>query len=257
MLRLNMRCAGWFVVGLGTLMVGLLSAAAANAGTLNVDGSVFDTMFPGTALSTTDWTYSYAGGGGSIAVANNTLTLQGADGGHAFVDSRSFAIPDTTSYAAQVDFKATSVFATNAGGGHEWELLSLYAGANGSVGKAAIDLCLYGPANAEQTQYTLCWNRNEADVIAVLELGESYSVVASVSHGDVDIYVDGSLFAKKGVLDGTPVCIEMGDGYLAPSGAVQYTRVAVGAAVPEPSSVAMVVSSGLALLAYAWRKRKA
>jgi hypothetical protein len=258
MSRFNMRCAGWFVVGLGALMVGLLSTDSAKAD-LTVDGSIFNATFPGDAISATDWPTAFANGGAatSIAVADNTLSIQGAVDYVAFVDSKTFTIPDPTKYAVQVDFHASSVFATNNGGGHEWELFSGYAGAGGSAGKAGIDLCLYGPANLEQTQYNLCWNRDEANIIAVLQLGQSYSVVAARDGGDVNVYIDGTFTKRVTPLDGTPVCIEMGDGYQSVSGAVQYTRVAVGEAVPEPSCVALVATAGLALLAYAWRKRKA
>jgi hypothetical protein len=251
-----MRCAGLFVVGLGALMVCLLSPDFAKAD-FTVDGSIFNATFPGDTISATDWPTAYANGSGSVGVAGNALSIQGAVDYVAFVDSKTFAIPDPTKYAVQVDFNASSVFATNAGGGHEWELVSGYAGAGGSGGKAGIDLCLYGPANQEQTQYNLCWNRDESNVIATLQLGQSYSVVAARDGNNVDVYVDGNFFKRVTPLDGTPVCLEMGDGYQSVNGAVQYTHVAVGAAVPEPSCVVLLATAGLALVAYAWRKRKA
>jgi hypothetical protein len=249
MLRFNPWCVGLFVIALCTLTVSSVHADLA------VDGSIFNATFTGDAISATDWTAGQAWGSGSRTVADNKLTLQGATDGGAYVDSRALVIPDPTSYAVQVDFNATGVANDS---GHEWELFSLYAAAGGTGGKTAIDLCLFGPTSIPGV-YNLCWNKDAGNGIANLQEGQSYSVVASLSNGNVDIYVNGSLAATKPVIAGsTPVCIEIGDGYGAGTGTVQYTHVSMGTAVatPEPGTVTLLATGLFGLLAYAWRKRK-
>jgi len=75
--------------------------------------------------------------------------------------------------------------------------------------------------------------------------------------GNVDIYMDGSLVGTKALIGGAnPVGLTMGDWVNSYCWGIQKIDSVKIGVVPEPSTLALLATGLLGLLAYAWRKRK-
>lgn len=120
-------------------------------------------------------------------------------------------------------------------GGHFWN----FAGLNGTYGRSVWSVDVYASATGEADSYAKVGTITPGYTNEGKNVGDrDYGVDFALSASNVK-YVQLTNWSNEGLSD-----------------IVTFNEIRfVGAAVPEPSAIALIVSGAFGLLAYAWRKR--
>jgi hypothetical protein len=284
MLRFNVRNGVRFVVAVAALAVATFVPVLAQAAFITVGSEVFSDGFSGSSLGSA-WN-AWLKNGGTIGVDGaglltiNTATAEGAAELYNPNSTLNFsAMPND--WAAEVKFKMTGALSSNndnGGGNQKRQWVVLNGNANDEASALGFDL--RAMQNTDNT-FDLAWygwdNVDETRAAETLLTGLSkdqfYRVVAHrKTDGNVDIYlgvgdglgvgdVDCTLIATKAVIGASnPGILCAGDlSTVAIHGTEVIDSIKIGSCTiitPEPSSIVILSTSLLGLLAYAWRKRK-
>lgn len=278
MLRFDVRNGVRFVVVLAALAVGTFVPVLAQASVITVGTQVFSDDFTGSTLDTTKWA-QFTQGTGTVAmdgVSSVVLTSVGTSS-------------DRRSSSADIEAKSALNFSSSPNdwgveiklqmrSGEAWQSYNNPADLPGakqfsilSGTSAVLGFTMQGfdlrAVRYNASNWCLGWyGFDETGTRVCDELTAGIPLSSSVTHtvslhrktdGNVDIYVDDGLVATKALIGGSnPVGLMLGDfTSTAIAGVMALDSVKIGI-VPEPSALALLSTSLIGLLAYAWRKRK-